>query len=204
MKLNLLLATVAAAGMLVAANANAATPIWEFSSASASCTNGSWDFGNNFSVSSTVEVVALGYYNDPTTGVSGNPVALYDSNGNLLASATVNAGDPQVGHFLYASITPVLLAPGEYQIDGVSNTSNYTWNDSGFHTASPITYLGNTWQPGTTPDFQNSVQNDVSDGYWGPNALMAPEPSTWAMMGLGFAGLAFAGCRTRRTATAIA
>ncbi len=28
-----------------------------------------------------------------------------------------------------------------------------------------------------------------------------PEPSTWAMMGLGFAGLAFAGYRTRRTTT---
>jgi PEP-CTERM motif len=31
-----------------------------------------------------------------------------------------------------------------------------------------------------------------------------PEPATWAMMGLGFAGLAFAGLRARRTATAIA
>jgi PEP-CTERM motif len=32
----------------------------------------------------------------------------------------------------------------------------------------------------------------------------APEPSTWAMMGLGFAGLAFAGYRTRRAAISIA
>ncbi len=31
-----------------------------------------------------------------------------------------------------------------------------------------------------------------------------PEPATWAMMGLGFAGLAFAGYRSRRTAAAIA
>lgn len=31
--------------------------------------------------------------------------------------------------------------------------------------------------------------------------LAAPEPSTWAMMGLGFAGLAFASYRARRTAT---
>jgi hypothetical protein len=31
-----------------------------------------------------------------------------------------------------------------------------------------------------------------------------PEPSTWAMMGLGFAGLAFAGYRSRRTPAAIA
>jgi PEP-CTERM motif len=32
----------------------------------------------------------------------------------------------------------------------------------------------------------------------------APEPATWMMMGLGFAGLAFAGLRARRSATAIA
>ncbi len=31
-----------------------------------------------------------------------------------------------------------------------------------------------------------------------------PEPSTWAMMGVGFAGLAFAGYRRRRTAISIA
>jgi hypothetical protein len=31
-----------------------------------------------------------------------------------------------------------------------------------------------------------------------------PEPATWMMMGLGFFGLAFAGLRARRTATAIA
>jgi hypothetical protein len=31
----------------------------------------------------------------------------------------------------------------------------------------------------------------------------APEPSTWAMMLIGFAGLGFAGYRARRTATAV-
>ncbi len=33
---------------------------------------------------------------------------------------------------------------------------------------------------------------------------VVPEPSTWAMMGLGFAGLAFAGYRSRRSAISIA
>jgi len=33
----------------------------------------------------------------------------------------------------------------------------------------------------------------------GPLAATAPEPSTWAMLGLGFAGLAFVAMRNRRT-----
>jgi len=35
-------------------------------------------------------------------------------------------------------------------------------------------------------------------------ATSVPEPSTWAMMGLGFAGLAFAGGRARRAAVRLA
>jgi choice-of-anchor C domain-containing protein len=38
----------------------------------------------------------------------------------------------------------------------------------------------------------------------GASVIAAPEPSTWAMMGLGFAGLAFAGRRARRTAISVA
>ncbi len=37
-----------------------------------------------------------------------------------------------------------------------------------------------------------------------PPAEGAPEPSTWAMMGLGFAGLGFAGYRSKRNSVAIA
>ncbi len=45
------------------------------------------------------------------------------------------------------------------------------------------------------PSYGNEIANVT---------LSAPELSTWAMMGLGFAGLGFAGYRSRRTATAIA
>jgi PEP-CTERM motif len=37
----------------------------------------------------------------------------------------------------------------------------------------------------------------------GVSVIAAPEPSTWAMVGLGFAGLAFAGRRARRTAVSV-
>jgi hypothetical protein len=50
-----------------------------------------------------------------------------------------------------------------------------------------------------------SWTNPVQEGYYAFTVGSAvPEPSTWAMMGFGFAGLAFAGFRSRRTATAIA
>jgi hypothetical protein len=48
---------------------------------------------------------------------------------------------------------------------------------------------------GGNPSYGNEITNVT---------LPVPEPSTWAMMGLGFAGLAFAGYRGRRAATAIA
>ncbi len=47
---------------------------------------------------------------------------------------------------------------------------------------------------------------DVGIGYYcfGRHRASTPEPSTWAMMLLGFAGLGFAGYRKSRKAAAIA
>jgi hypothetical protein len=42
------------------------------------------------------------------------------------------------------------------------------------------------------------------DGLAEASSITVPEPSTWSMMGLGFAGLAFAGYRARRSALAAA
>ena len=53
--------------------------------------------------------------------------------------------------------------------------------------------------PGTTQYF--SLENPVSISH--PPTL-APEPSTWAMMLLGFAGLGFAGYRARNKALSVA
>jgi hypothetical protein len=67
-----------------------------------------------------------------------------------------------------------------------------------------MTYDYSTGSVGAAPVFQGNPINDVSDGYWGPKVLVqsVPEPSTWAMMMLGFAGLGFAAYRkVRPTAT---
>ena len=56
-------------------------------------------------------------------------------------------------------------------------------------------------------DALSFTSNDVNSPYGpviGGVTVAVPEPSSWAMMGLGFAGLAFAGYRSRRTAISIA
>ncbi len=59
-----------------------------------------------------------------------------------------------------------------------------------------------TVDPGIT---LTDVTYQSGDGVVTPRPPEAvPEPSTWAMMGLGFAGLAFAGYRSRRTAVSVA
>jgi hypothetical protein len=59
--------------------------------------------------------------------------------------------------------------------------------------------------PGCTGSGQfGFVYNEAFGGPAVAQVISVPELSTWAMMGLGFAGLAFAGYRTRRAATSIA
>ena len=179
---NLILSAVAV-GMM--SSAAVATPLWEFTSAGNSFSNGSWDFGNNFQVKSTVTVTGLGYFADPNNGfVDANQVALYASTGTLLASATVDNTYPLVGHFRYVTISPVILTPGIYQIDGASHADNYTWNDPGFFTNPAIIYLGNTWHPDTSPVFQTCCKKQKTQrklgpatGFGPPNSLYpAPQP----------------------------
>jgi hypothetical protein len=93
----------------------------------------------------------------------------------LLASATVTNQYPLTGHFRYVTIPAITLQPGNYQIDGVSSTNNYTWNDTGFQTDTAITYVGNTWlsvENGAAPTFLNFVKNAVTDGFWGANLFL--------------------------------
>ena len=67
----------------------------------------------------------------------------------------------------------------------------------------PITETGTC--PGCTGSGQfGFVYNEAYGGAAVAQVNGIPEPSTWVMMGLGFAGLAFAGYRTRRAAAAVA
>jgi hypothetical protein len=224
MKLKLLL--VAAAAALSTAGAAYAGAGWEFTTPGNSFTNGTWDFATAFTVNSNVTVSGLGYYADPVTGnADGNPVAFYHcdttdclTTGTLLATANVTNIYALNGHFRYVTIAPIDLVAGEsYEVAGVSNSDNYTWNDPGFHNDPAITILTNSgqmsrWQARGDPAFlTGSGFLDIpgQDGIWGPNIFLGsskgftgtPEPAAWALMIAGF-GLAGASLRRRRAVTA--
>ena len=199
MKFKTILAATAAIALAGAAGAASAAPLWDFQSASiAGHTNGDWDFGNQFSINTSIQINQLGYYDDNGDGfLSDHSVSLYDLSGNLLASATVDNTGTLLGNFRYVKIKAVNLAVGTYQIHGNSGRDNYTWNNNAF--VSNVNYLGNTWQLTGDSSFQSCCINDVADGYWGANANYAavPEPATWAMMIAGF-GIAGGALRRRR------
>lgn len=72
--------------------------------------------GFAFTTNTAVTVTSLGYYDYLGDGfATSHDVGIYDSNGNLVASASLVAGtlDTLDGSFRYQSIAPVILAAGQ-------------------------------------------------------------------------------------------
>ncbi len=180
---------------------------WNFAYPSINYTNGNWTFGEVFVPNRNLEVTYLGYY--AANGVGGfasdHPVGMFDASGNLLSSTDItNASNvtdffqpslnvnPPTGNFAYNAVAPFWIYAGQtYVIEGVSNLDPYTWNDPGFTVYLPITILGNNWILGNGLNFNGTfLINDVSNGYWGADFAVSPEPSTFLMLGTGILGLA--------------
>ena len=66
-------------------------------------------------------------------------------------------------------------------------------NFQGFTSTTPITSVAFDY-PGASDGSTGGYAFDIT------SVSVVPEASTWAMMGLGFAGLAFAGCRRSKCA----
>lgn len=152
-----------------------AAPIFSFDEPGNSFTNGSWDFALNFEVLNEVTVTGLGYYADPTTGaVDDNAVALYDASQNLLASVIVNNTYDVFEFFRYVTITELVLSPGLYQVVGVSNGDNYTWNNVNHVFDSNVQYVSNSWIQDVdgVANYVLGTQTDSVFGFSGPNVFI--------------------------------
>ncbi|HET7084379.1 MAG TPA: DUF4082 domain-containing protein [Rhizomicrobium sp.] len=202
-----ILAAAAASAVLLFAGAANAGPAWTWATAPTDFTNGSWDFGINFTVTTPVTVTGLGYYDAGGDGfLSSHEVALYNAGGTFLAGGTVVSANVLVSGFRFITVAPVLLAAGNYQVLGVSHSDLYSYvfgsTPGDFLTLDPrITYLGDSYNfdNGSGAAFvgigTGTVNNDVNNGIFGPNlrlsdAQKVPEPLTVSLFGAGLAGVA--------------
>jgi Domain of unknown function (DUF4082) len=132
--------------------------------------------GFGFSPTSDLQVTSLGFAQNTDIAINPYTVSLWDSTGDLLASAVVTSSDPSFNQSFYQAITPVTLQAGNTYFIGAGETAVGIWagnvnNVGDFSVAPEITYLGtatgaNIWQGLQAdsssqllvgPDFQYSV-----------------------------------------------
>ena len=107
--------------------------------------------------------------------------------------------------FLYAGVYFTASA-GDYVIVMTmpnENADEQSIENTSETTSAPVTYVNSAFDGGSTFAYPNpSNAGDYAIGMFGPNFTYVSgaisEPSTWAMMLLGFAGLGFAGYRNAR------
>ena len=191
--------------LLAVGGAHAATlftPALTYSGGGQSLGNGPFSLGYEFTTNAPVKVVALGIYQANSGGLSDNhDVGLYDSEGDLLASTTIDApnGSVSLAGFDYNTVPEITLAAdATYYVGAEYDDGNdpvlFPDNGGVFSTISSISYVQSTY--GNPTGFPNNGYG--TNGFFGPNIGVAvPEPATWAMMLLGV-GMIGAGLRVAR------
>ena len=172
--------------------------------------------GWSFTTNEKISVTALDAF-DPTGDGSAGTVRLYNASGTVLGSAKVTTSDPKEGSpimFFTAKLSKplVLAAMTTYFIAedlGTATLANGTV--TGLTTSSTIKYDGEVAVAGQGKNpTTDGTGGMFSPGIFGPNfdltlgASAVPEPATWAMMLIGFAGLGYAAFRRNKKGRALA
>jgi hypothetical protein len=205
----------AAALVVFAVPALAATQVYGTSSATLGNQNYGDNLGLDFTVNRAVKVDALGAFDSGADGISTNvEVALYNLDTASFVTSFVNfSGSMATGGsaFAFKAITPVVLAAGNYSIIGRGFNSvdtNFNTNISGQNNASPITFnslsgaltnVGSRYGGGANPS-AGTIFAPLSAFGAGSFSASVPEPATWGLMVAGFAMIGFA---TRRRSNAV-
>ena len=175
--------------------------------------NNNATIGYDFTLTTSVTVTALGFFD--ANGASGPadsyPIGLWYGNHTLLASATVPAGAPPVliDGFDFVSISPVVLAPGVYAIGAYGlliSTDQFEFAESGSTTISGLTLGAAVETIGTGLMYPWWTESFATQGYFGPDFLVAapadaPEPSTLSLAALALGLIAYYSMRRRNPET---
>jgi hypothetical protein len=193
-------------GLLATTFAYAGTPAVTLTNPTDPISGGCCTVGFEFTVSSPEEITASGAFDEGGDGLTGTAqVGIWPQTTRTRLSGT--AATLQ-GLFAYTAIAPFVLTPGTsyliaaYEPDDSFLDIDVPSAEISFNSA--VTFVGMAFSENDA--FAYPENQGPGSASIGANFLFTsvPEPSTWAMMALGFAGPSLAGYRTRKRGRAAA
>lgn len=143
-----------------------------YTSASTGLDGRDFTLGYEFTLSNSVTINALGFWDDDH--ISDHAVGIWDSVGNLLVSTTVlGASDPVQDGFRWDAITNFVLGPGTYVIGGQYLGDGFPDVASGVASQPGYTYVEDLQVLGSGLNFPT-----LSAGGYGANGILLADFST--------------------------
>jgi hypothetical protein len=210
-KLGLTGAVCGALALALAQGAQAAAPKLgiDFSGGATDDGASAWNLGWSFTAKRDLTVIGLGNLHIAPFAQD-QQVGLWDDDFDLLASAFVSDSGADVGQapWRFTPITPVHLDKGRTFIVGGQGGADYAGPVQSVTLDPRITYgtdLFTTTFAANDPLAEPETSDGVTYGWFGGNVQFAagvPEPTSWAMMLIGFGALGATLRRRRETVAA--
>jgi hypothetical protein len=147
--------------------------------------------GYEFRVNDDIAVTHLGVYDHGANGLAvSHEVGLWTLNGQLLASATVQAGTVETltSSFRFQAIPLVHLSEGvEYVVASTTPIGDPIAFSSTYVNPEEVTWIRARTREGDSFHFAGGT--NVNRGYFGGNFMFVPEPCTIVLMASGMVAL---------------